>query len=59
QLHLRHAFVYLDARALNKPEIIIPLAQNKIDAATGEVTDAATRGFLADQLKAFAGFVRG
>ena len=59
QLHLRHAFVYLDARALNKPEIIIPLAQNKIDAATGEVTDAATREFLADQLKAFAGFVRG
>jgi chromate reductase len=59
QLHLRHAFVYLDARALNKPEVIIPLVQTKVDAATGEVTDAATRGFLADQIKAFAAFVHG
>ena len=58
-LHLRHVFVFLDARALNKPEVIIPQAQTKIDAATGEITDAATRGFLADQLKAFAAFVRG
>ncbi len=58
-LHLRHVFVYLDARPLNKPEVIIPQAQTKIDAATGEITDAATRGFLADQLKAFAAFVRG
>ncbi len=59
QLHLRHAFVFLDARAMNKPEVIIPLVQTKVDAATGEVTDAATRGFLADQIKAFAAFVRG
>ena len=59
QLHLRHCFVFLDARALNKPEVIIPQAQTKVDAATGEMTDAATRGFLADQLKAFAAFVRG
>ena len=59
QLHLRHAFVFLDARALNKPEIIIPLVQTKVDAATGAVTDPATRGFLADQIKAFAAFVRG
>ena len=27
--------------------------------ATGAVTDPATRGFLADQIKAFAAFVRG
>ena len=58
QLHLRHMFVYLDARALNKPEVIIPQVHTKIDSATGEVTDPATRGFLADQLKAFAAFVR-
>jgi chromate reductase len=58
-LHLRHVFVYLDARPLNKPEVIIPQAQTKIDASTGEITDPATRGFLADQLKAFAAFVRG
>ena len=59
QLHLRHMFVYLDARPLNKPEIIIPQVNTKIDPATGELTDAATRGFIADQLKAFAAFVRG
>ncbi len=58
QLHLRHMFVFLDARALNKPEVIIPQVNTKIDAATGELTDPATRGFLADQLKAFAAFVR-
>ena len=58
QLHLRHMFVYLDARALNKPEVIIPQVHTKIDPATGEVTDQATRDFLADQLKAFAAFVR-
>jgi chromate reductase len=59
QLHLRHVFVYLDGRVLNKPEVIIPLVNTKIDAATGELTDPATRGFIADQLKAFAAFVRG
>jgi chromate reductase, NAD(P)H dehydrogenase (quinone) len=59
QLHLRHAFVYLDARPLNKPEVIIAQVNTKIDPATGELTDQAMRGFIADQLKAFAAFVRG
>jgi chromate reductase len=59
QLHLRHVFVYLDGRVLNKPEVIIPQVNTKIDAATGELTDPATRGFIADQLKAFADFARG
>jgi len=58
QLHLRHVFVYLDGRMLNKPEVIIPQVNAKIDAATGELTDPATRGFIADQLKAFADFAR-
>ena len=51
-------FVYLDGRLLNKPEVIIPLVQNKVDPATGELTDPPTRGFIADQLKAFAAFIR-
>jgi chromate reductase len=59
QLHLRHVFVYLDGRVLNKPEVVIPQVNTKIDAATGELTDPATRGFIADQLKAFVAFVRG
>ncbi len=58
QLHLRAMFVYLDARALNRPEIMVPQVNQKIDAS-GELTDAATRGFIADQLKAFADFARG
>ena len=58
QLHLRHMFVYLDGRVLNKPEVIIPQVNTKIDAATGELTDPATRGFIADQLTAFAAFAR-
>jgi chromate reductase, NAD(P)H dehydrogenase (quinone) len=58
QLHLRHMFVYLDGRVLNKPEVIIPQVNTKIDAATGELTDPATRGFIADQLNALAAFVR-
>ncbi len=58
QLQLRHVFVYLDGRVLNKPEVIIPQVNTKIDAATGELIDPATRGFIADQLKAFAAFAR-
>lgn len=58
QLHLRHTLVFVEARAFNRPEVIIPLAQTKIDPATGEVRDAAARGFIADQLKAFEAFVR-
>jgi chromate reductase, NAD(P)H dehydrogenase (quinone) len=58
QLHLRHSFVFLDARVLNKPEVIIPQVNTKIDPSTGELTDPATRGFIADQLKAFAAFAR-
>ena len=58
QLALRQMFVYLDGRVLNKPEVIIPQVQTKVDPATGELTDPATRGFIADQLKAFAEFAR-
>jgi chromate reductase len=58
QLHLRQILVFVDARAFTRPEVIVPLAQQKI-GADGAITDAATKGFIADQLKAFAAFVRG
>ena len=58
QLHLRQVLVSIDARILNKPDVIVPQIQTKVDASTGELTDPATRGFIADQLKAFAAFVR-
>ena len=57
QAHLRAMFVFLDVRPLNKPEVIIPQVNQKVDPQ-GELTDPATRGFLADQLKALAAFVR-
>ena len=58
QLALRQMFVYLDGRLLLKPEVIIPQVQTKVDPSSGELTDPATRGFIADQLKVFAAFVR-
>ena len=36
----------------------VPTVQHKVDATTHELTDAPTRGLIADQLKAFAAFVR-
>jgi chromate reductase len=59
QLALRQMFVYLDGLVLNRPEVIVPQVQVKVDATTGEVTDPTTRGFLADQLKAFAALACG
>jgi chromate reductase len=58
QMHLRQCLVFLNARAFARPEVIIPQVNGKIDPATGELTDPATRGFIADQLKAFAAFAR-
>ncbi|HET6308808.1 MAG TPA: NADPH-dependent FMN reductase [Rhodopila sp.] len=59
QYHLRQMFVFLDARVLNKPEVMIGQIMNKVDANTGELTDEASRGVITAQLQAFAGFVRG
>jgi chromate reductase len=57
QYHLRQTLVFLDGRVLNKPEVMVGLAQTKIDAA-GQIVDKATSDFIAGQLKAFAEFVR-
>jgi chromate reductase, NAD(P)H dehydrogenase (quinone) len=56
--HLRQVLVSIDARSLNRPDVIVPQIQTKVDSATGELTDPATRGFIADQLNAFAAFAR-
>lgn len=56
QYHLRQAMVFLDALVLNRPEVMVAQAQNRI-SAEGELTDAATRDAIAAQLKAFAGFI--
>ena len=48
--HLRQIFVYLDARMLNGPEVMIGNAQLKFDDA-GQLTDQPTRDFVASHLQ--------
>src|SRR6266567_4515944 len=57
QYDLRRAMVFLDAYTLNKPEIFIGNCASKFDEKTGELKDEATRGFLKQQLAAFATFI--
>lgn len=59
QYHLRQSLVFLDARVLNRPEVMIGLAQNKMSAGDmPELTDAQTREFIGKQLAAFADMAR-
>ncbi len=57
QYDLRRAMVFLDAFTLNKPEIFIGNCASKFDEKTGEIKDEATRGFIKQQLAAFAPFI--
>jgi chromate reductase, NAD(P)H dehydrogenase (quinone) len=57
QYDMRRAMVFLDALTLNKPEIFIGNCMQRIDAKTGEITDAPTRDFIKQQLAAFASFI--
>ncbi len=57
QMHLRQVFVYLDARLLQRPEIIVPDATHKFDA-DGRLTDAVTRDLLQTWLVAFEKWIR-
>ena len=49
QYHLRQCFVFLNGLVMNRPEVMIPQAQNKFDA-DGKLTDQATRDFIAAHL---------
>jgi len=51
QLHLRQCFVYLDMRAVNRPEVIVTLAGQKIDQ-NGHLTDEHTREKIKELLVA-------
>ncbi len=57
QYDLRKAMMFLDAFTLNKPEIFIGNCASKLDENTGEIKDEATRGFIKQQLAAFAAFI--
>jgi chromate reductase len=53
QYHLRQIAVFLDMHPLNKPEVFVRSAQERIDEH-GKLTDEPTRKVIADQLVALA-----
>lgn len=57
QYHLRQVFVFLDARVLTKPEVMVGQAQSKIDPS-GRLTDEPTRAVIRTQLEALAAWTR-
>jgi chromate reductase, NAD(P)H dehydrogenase (quinone) len=53
QLHLRQSFVYLDMRPINRPEVVVTFAPQKIDG-DGNLTDEHTKEKIAELLKELA-----
>lgn len=49
QYHLRQSCVFLNMYPLNQPEVMVPFAEKKFDAA-GVLTDATTREKIGDLL---------
>jgi len=50
QYHLRQVFVFLDMRPLNKPEVMVTFADEKIDE-NGKIIDKATKGKIRQLLR--------
>ncbi len=57
QYHLRQCFVYLTCFALNQPEVMVPLAQEKIDKE-GKVTDQKTREKIRELLESLVAWTK-
>ncbi len=55
--HLRQIFVYMDARMVNGPEVMIGDARSKFDASLNLVHEP-TRKFVSDHLKKLAALIR-
>ncbi len=58
QYHLRQTFLFLDVRAVSKPEVFVTFAGQKFDD-NNNLTDQATRGVVADLLKALVNLASG
>ncbi|MFK9003012.1 NADPH-dependent FMN reductase [Pseudomonas pergaminensis] len=54
QYHLRQILVFFDALVLNKPEVMVGQIPSKVDQEKDEISDAATRDFVANQLVALS-----
>jgi chromate reductase len=57
QYHLRQSCVFLNMYPLNRPEVMVPFAQEKIDEE-GRLTDAKTREFISSLVKALIVWAR-
>ncbi len=57
QYDVRRCMMFLDAFTLNKPEVFIANCAAKFDEKTGELKDETARGFIKQQLAAFATFI--
>jgi chromate reductase len=50
QYHLRQCFIFLDMYPINRPEVMVPFAHEKVDG-TGKLTDEKAIGFIRELLK--------
>lgn len=57
QYHLRQMLVFLNMHPLNKPEVMVGTAQDKIDA-NGNLSDEKTKEFIKTQLAALVAWTR-
>ena len=57
QYHLRQSCVFLNMYPLNRPEVMVPFAQDKFDD-TGRLTDSKTREKIAELLEALIAWTR-
>jgi chromate reductase len=57
QYHLRQIFVFLDMHPINKPEVIVTFAGQKVDEQ-GRLTDETTRKVIKASLEALAAWTK-
>jgi chromate reductase len=57
QYDLRRILQFLDVLVLPRPEVFVGSCNTRIDEKTGAITDETTRGFVKQQLEAFARFI--
>src|SRR4030043_197980 len=57
QYHLRQSFVFLDMHPLNRPEVMMPFAQDNVDA-NGNVTNEQTKRLIRELLEALVQWTR-
>jgi chromate reductase len=57
QYHLRQSFVFLDMHPLNRPEVMMPFAEDNVDAE-GNVTNEQTKQLIRELLEALVQWTR-